>query len=72
MTKEQLIKSTFITVGVGWCLEIGYRVGQGDMLGTLKRFEISPESAYELISTDERIRFKLIKSVADAELKKKD
>lgn len=72
MTKEQLIKSTFIAVGIGCCLEIGYRIGQGHMLGTLKRFEISPESAYESISTDERIRFKLIKSVADVQLKKKD
>lgn len=72
-TVTKVIKGTAI-VGVVWATaELFFQLGKGDILGVMKKYDMSAEEAYELISdrikSDDsfalRQRFKLIKSMAD-------
>lgn len=72
-TVTKVIKGTAI-VGVVWATaELFFQLGKGDILGVMKKYDMSAEEAYELISdqikSDDsfalRQRFKLIKGVAD-------
>ena len=72
-TVTKVIKGTAI-VGVVWATaELFFQLGKGDILGVMKKYDMSAEEAYEIISdrikSDDsfalRQRFKLIKSMAD-------
>jgi len=72
-TVTKVIKGTAI-VGVVWATaELFFQLGKGDILGVMKKYDVSAEEAYELISDrvksdgsfKGRLIFKLIKSMAD-------
>ena len=72
-TVTKVIKGTAI-VGVVWATaELFFQLGKGDILGVMKKYDMSAEEAYELISDQIKSndnftmtqRFKLIKSMAD-------
>ena len=72
-TVTKVIKGTAI-VGVVWATaELFFQLGKGDILGVMKKYDMSAEEAYELISdrikSDDSFaltqRFKLIKGIAD-------
>ena len=78
-TVTKVIKGTAI-VGVVWATaELFFQLGKGDILGVMKKYDMSAEEAYELISdrikSDDsfalRERFKLIKGVADLNMRDK-
>lgn len=78
-TVTKVIKGTAI-VGVVWATaELFFQLGKGDILGVMKKYDMSAEEAYELISdrikSDDsfalRQRFKLIKGVADLNMRDK-
>lgn len=72
-TVTKVIKGTAI-VGVVWATaELFFQLGKGDILGVMKKYDMSAEEAYELISDQIKSndnftmtqRFKLIKGMAD-------
>lgn len=72
-TVTKVIKGTAI-VGVVWATaELFFQLGKGDILGVMKKYDVSAEEAYELVSDrvksngsfKDRLIFKLIKSMAD-------
>lgn len=72
-TVTKVIKGTAI-VGVVWATtELFFQLGKGDILGVMKKYDMSAEEAYELVSDQVksngsfkgRLIFKLIKSMAD-------
>lgn len=72
-TVTKVIKGTAI-VGVVWATaELFFQLGKGDILGFMKKYDVSAEEAYELVSDrvksngsfKDRLIFKLIKSMAD-------
>lgn len=72
-TVTKVIKGTAI-VGVVWATaELFFQLGKGDILGVMKKHDVSAEEVYELVSDrvksngsfKDRLIFKLIKSMAD-------
>ena len=72
-TVTKVIKRTAI-VGVVWATaELFFQLGKGDILGVMKKYDMSAEEVYELVSDrvksngsfKDRLIFKLIKSMAD-------
>lgn len=72
-TVTKVIKGTAI-VGVVWATaELSFQLGKGDILGVMKKYDVSAEEVYELVSDrvksngsfKDRLIFKLIKSMAD-------
>lgn len=72
-TVTKVIKGTAI-VGVVWATaELFFQLGKGDILGVMKKYDVSAEEVYELVSDrvksngsfKDRLIFKLIKSMAD-------
>lgn len=72
-TVTKVIKGTAI-VGVVWATaELFFQLGKGDILGVMKKYDMSAEEVYELVSDrvksngsfKDRLIFKLIKSMAD-------
>lgn len=60
MKYKKITKIALVAVGLLGCTELMYRMGQGNMLGNLIKFGISPENAYQLFEKDERFRSQLI------------
>lgn len=72
-TVTKVIKGTAI-VGVVWATaELFFQLGKGDILGVMKKYDVSAEEVYELVSDrvksngsfKDRLISKLIKSMAD-------
>lgn len=72
-TVTKVIKGTAI-VGVVWATaELFFQLGKGNILGVMKKYDVSAEEVYELVSDrvksngsfKDRLIFKLIKSMAD-------
>lgn len=72
-TVTKVINGTAI-VGVVWATaESFFQLGKGDILGVMKKYDVSAEEVYELVSDrvksngsfKDRLIFKLIKSMAD-------